>query len=103
MAVVWISFRIANKSVNGRSYDDRLTAVKDVVLTSGSQYWDVTTSFYAVETPSGVNQIAAKIKAAIEPSADVALIRAMDTKTAYIVGANNDDDIFELMPYLTKL
>jgi hypothetical protein len=103
VAVVWISFRIANKTINGQSYQDRLDALNDIVMVSATTYWDVTTSFYAIETPSSAAQIAANVKAALEPSADIALVRAMDTKDAYIVGANNDDDIFALIPYLKKL
>ena len=44
----------------------------------GTKYWDATTSFYAVETSSTAASLAASIKGAIEPSADIVLVRAMD-------------------------
>lgn len=103
MAVMWISFRIADVTVAGKSYDDRLNALIEALQGVGTQWWDQTTSFIVVETANTVGDVAGRIKAALAPSVDLALIRAMDSKDARIIGNNADDDIYVIMPYLKGL
>ena len=103
MAVYWITFRIAEKTINQRSYEERYEALQAAILGRAGTCWSEPTSFVAFDSPQSIDQIATACKAAIAPSADLFLIRQMDTKAARICGANADRDIFKLMPYLKQI
>lgn len=97
MAVCWISFRISEKTVGGKTYDDRYDALEKAVKDISSNYWKETTSFIVFETDTGFNTAARSFKAAIAPTVDLFLVRRMEAKKAIICGANDDDNIFDLM------
>lgn len=100
MAVCWISFRIAKKTVGGKTYDQRYDALEKAVLDISSVYWKETTSFIIFETDTGFDSAAKTFKSKIAPSEDLFIMRKMDAKKAVICGNNDDDDIFEMMDYL---
>jgi len=103
MAAFWLTFRIANKTIRGKAYDERRNALYEAVQHNCSKWWLTPTSFIAFESASSIDRLATVCKEAIEPSEDMFLIRMMDTKSAIICGANDDKDIFDLMPYLKVL
>ncbi len=104
MAVFWITFRISEKTVSGRSYETRYTDLVEAIQTSaaGTKYWQEPTSFLAFESIHPIETLAARFKAKIAPSYDLFLLRQMDVKDAMICGQFDDQDIFTLMPYLKK-
>jgi hypothetical protein len=102
MTTYWLTFRIHNAAVGGRSYEQRYEALNETIRTNCSKWWKEPTSFIAFESNSTISALIAKCKAAIAPSHDLALIRAMDTKSAMVCGIVKDQDIFALMPYLKK-
>lgn len=97
MAACWISFRIAKKTVGGKTYEQRYEALEKAVLGIADSYWKETTSLIVFETETDFDTAARKFKAAIAPSADLFLMRKMEAKKAVICGHNEDDDIFDLM------
>lgn len=103
MAVYWLTFRVENQSVGGRSYDVRRQSLYDTIRQRTSRWWLKPTSFIAFESSHSIDALAAACQQAIAPSHDLFLIREMDTKSAIICGNNDDRDIYQLMPYLKTL
>jgi hypothetical protein len=103
MAALWLTFRIADRTVGSLTYDDRLKALQEAVRLRASKWWRKPTSFIAFESSEDIGTLASACKSAIAPSHDLFLIREMDRQSAIICGNNDDDDIFKLMPYLKKL
>ena len=96
MAATWISFRIAHRG----NYDERYTNLMDTLKSLGGRYWDDTTSFVVVDTELSVQSVMDRIRGDVDSVYDLVLVRRMDNKDALILGIVEDDDIFELMPYL---
>jgi hypothetical protein len=103
MSSYWVTFRIADRVVNGRTYDVRYEALKDAIKRHASKWWLEPTSFIAFSSANDIGAISAACKAAIVPQYDMFLIRKMDEKSAIICGANEDRDIYEMMPYLKSI
>jgi DNA-binding LacI/PurR family transcriptional regulator len=103
MTVYWLTFRLHEDDISGRSYDKRYKALVDAVDKHSTQWWVEPTSFFVFESATMIGSIAAACKAAIAPTHDLVLIRAMDSKSAVIVGKPEDPEIFKLMPYLKKV
>lgn len=97
MAIYWISFRIAKREVNNRSYQQRHDGLEAAIEDVSTNYWKETTSFIVFETESDFNALARAIKGEISLEHDLFLIRRMDQKSAYICGDNDDPSIFDLM------
>lgn len=45
-----VTFRIADLTVSGRTYNERRQSIVDAVRTEGLGYWEETTSFFLVES-----------------------------------------------------
>lgn len=45
-----VTFRIADRTINGKTYDDRRQSMIDAVRMQGAGYWEETTSFFLVES-----------------------------------------------------
>lgn len=105
MKTYWITFRIADKAVSGRSYSDRYDALVNAVHEhSATHWWAEPTSFWLVNSSSSQGQIASSIKRAIAPSEDLALIGMIDYKGLVLVGnAEKLEDIQSLAPNLTQV
>ncbi len=64
-----ISFRIADRTVNGRTYDDRRQALIEAV-NSGNGFWDGTTSFFLVGSTLNTGAITKRASAALSAEYD---------------------------------
>lgn len=102
MATFWISFRIADGTVGGKTYETRYNAFIDQLRGYVGAFWEETTSFVVFDTNQSIATMTAGLKAAIAPSADLFLIRQINAESAYIFGPVKDQAIFALMPYLKK-
>lgn len=100
MATYWITFRIADNTVGGRTYDDRYESFTTTILASSSSYWDQTTSFYIFESDLSIDALASILKMEIAPTCDLFVIRELGKHSARIYGHNDDKEIFVFMPYL---
>jgi hypothetical protein len=103
MAIYWLTFRLHEEKISGSSYEQRYQALYKAIEHIASSWWIEATSFIAFESDSSISTIAAACKSAIAPTHDVVLLRAMDTKSALLVGKAEDPDIFKLMSYLKKV
>ena len=70
----YVSTRIANKSVAGKSYDERRDQLIDNIRTEGSGFWQDTTSFYIVESSLNTDAFAAKAAKALSRADDMLLV-----------------------------
>ena len=102
MAAYWVTFRISEKTVGGKDYETRYTALVGAIHSAAAKYWQEPTSFLAFESSKSIEDLGATFKRQIAPSHDLFLIRQMDVKDALICGDSEDEDIFDLMPYLKK-
>jgi hypothetical protein len=105
MSTYWISFRLGDIAVGGKSYSDRWDALNAAVVAAsvGTNYWSKTSSFFVFVSDYSIGQLGARFKAVISPAHDLFLMRSLDTKSAVVCGKNDDADIFTLMPYLEKI
>ena len=101
MSVYYVTFRIHDATVNGKTYNQRYTALISAIQQMGMR-WDVPTSYAAFETALSLDSALNKLKAHLSQAHDVLLICEIGVKSAKIWGANSDNDIFKLIPYLKK-
>ena len=99
MAVFWISFRIADKTVNGKTYNQRRDGLETAIGSVSSAWWKETTSFIVFETRQTLETVARTIKREIAPACDLFLIRRMDAKAAIICGNNDEPEIYDLFKH----
>lgn len=98
MVAYWLSFRVAEHDVEGRSGHDRRTALEEVVYeASGPDWWDATTSFMIFNSDWRFSDLTNRMKAAISQADDVFLIRKLNYRQARICGKVDDLDIFRLI------
>src|SRR5436190_14110180 len=50
MATYAVTFRIADKTIGGKTYEDRYQQLVENVRTKDAGYWEETTSFFLVES-----------------------------------------------------
>jgi hypothetical protein len=74
MATYFLSFRIADKTTNGKTYAERRQAMIDAVRTKGQGFWDGTTSFLVVESALSTQAIAAKASAPLSANDDMVVV-----------------------------
>ncbi len=98
MAVYWLSFRLEDDS----DYPNRYQALTDAIQGMTKKWWLETSSFFVFEAEPNIDGVAATVKKAIAPSKDIVLIGMPDYKSARLIGASKDDDIFKLMPFTKK-
>jgi hypothetical protein len=93
-----MTFRIADDQQYAQRYDNLVEAVRTIA----SEWWTESTSFLLFESALSIDDVAAKVKDAINPAKDLALIGMPDYKSARAVGAVKDGDLFKLMPFTKK-
>lgn len=69
LSIYCISFRIADHTVNGRTYDERRQALIDAVHI-GKGFWDGTTSFLLVESTLDTHALTKRASAALSAEYD---------------------------------
>jgi hypothetical protein len=97
--LIGLRFRIHESGNSQERRDDLYAALNDL----SSMLWVEPTSFVAFESDSSADSIAAKVKAAIDSSIDLALLGMTDFRTAKLIGASEDTDIFQLIPFLKRI
>lgn len=104
MKTYWITFRIADNTAGGRSYETRYEALSDAVHQhAATHWWAEPTSFWLVNSESSQAQIAASIKQAINTSADLAVIGMVDYKGIVVIGVvEKMKDLKALVPEIRQ-
>lgn len=98
MAVYWLTFRLEENA----SYSHRLSALEEAIKSLATKWWLEPTSFYVFESASDMDAVARTVKGEIDPSVDLVLIGMPYVKSARLIGASHDGDIFELIDFAKK-
>lgn len=100
MAVFWLTFRIKKDA----GYEQRYEALKTAVnaVKEGTRWWAEPTSFILFKSQFTIDQVAARIKGALNTASDMALIGMPEVKDARVVGKLEDEDLFEFMPFTKR-
>jgi hypothetical protein len=99
-----VSFRIANKTVNGRSYSDRRQELIDKIREEHRGYWDETTSFILVESSLDTVAITRKGASALSAADDLLFIFDPDDMSAAYFGRIESVDVLRsFFPRLQKV
>ena len=99
MNVYWLTFRIEHNS----GYNARYQALQEAVKALATMPWWVeSTSFIVFQSTLGIDAVAARLKAAIDPRLDMALVWMSEFKSARVIGNVTDADLFKLIPYVQR-
>lgn len=66
-----VTFRIANETVSGKTYDQRRQSIVDAVYAKGRGYWDETTSFFLVSSDLSTPDFVKKASSGLSASKDM--------------------------------
>ncbi|MER8965662.1 hypothetical protein NKI25_08045 [Mesorhizobium sp. M0808] len=98
MATYWLSFRL---QVDG-TYNERYKNLTDTVRKLSTKWWVEASSFIVFASASEIDRIASAISDVIYNDTDVAILGMPDFKSARLIGHHEDNDIFELIPFIKK-
>lgn len=100
-----ISFRIADKTVGGKTYEDRRQSLIDGARASGEMgFWDGTTSFILVESDMTTGAIAKSACKGLSEKDDMLFLFDPADMSAYYFGAVPHTDVLgTFFPKLKKL
>jgi hypothetical protein len=74
----------------------------DAVQSLASKWWLEPSSFIVFSSSSDISVVASRIKDAINTAKDIVIVGMPDYKSARLIGANHDNDIFDLIPFIKK-
>lgn len=102
MATYWITFRIEDTTINGRSYSTRYSEFVEAVRQQATKWWTEPTSFICFASEKDIDAICNAIKQPVSAAHDMFLIGMPELKSARVWGNNPDGDIYKLIPFLKK-
>jgi hypothetical protein len=91
----FVTFRIADKTVGGKSYTDRYETLIDNVYVEGNAYWDETTSFLIVGSPLDTNTFLAKACKGLSANDDIVVAFDPTDMSAAYFGPIKHPDVLE--------
>ena len=98
MSAYWLTFRLADDPDYAERYDRLIEVVRQIT----QRWWVESTSFVLFESALSIDEVATKIKGALNTAKDLALIGMPDFKSARLVGASQDAALFNLMPFTKR-
>jgi len=99
MATYWLSFRLTDD----RTYSERYKNLTDTVQNLSTKWWVEASSFIVFASASSIDQIASAISDVIYIDTDVVILGMPEFKSARLIGHHEDEDIFELIPFIKKV
>ncbi|MEH2513494.1 hypothetical protein V1291_004848 [Nitrobacteraceae bacterium AZCC 1564] len=99
----YVSFRLHNKTINGKTYDERR---QDLVANANDNQglWDDTTSFLIVESNLDTNAFSAKVCSGLSASHDTVLVFDTSDMSACCFGKIEHLDVLKsFFPTLKKI
>jgi len=93
MATYCVTFRIADKTVGGKSYADRRQSLIDNTRTDDLGYWDEPTSFLLVESGLDTTRFAKKACAGLSVADDLLFVFDPSDRSACYFGAVESVDV----------
>jgi hypothetical protein len=97
MAVFWVTFRIKEVGDYGQRYEALKQAI--IAVKADAKWWVEPTSFFLFRSQFNIDQIAARIKGALDLKVDLVLISTTEAQAARVVGKLEDPDLYVFMPY----
>jgi hypothetical protein len=95
----WFTFRLNEDA----GYQQRYTKLREKLLTlSGNKWWVEPSAFVVFRSKLTIDAVAKEISSAMDTRIDLGLLGMADFKSARVIGAANDDDIYEFMPFARK-
>jgi hypothetical protein len=102
MSTYCVTFRIADKTINGKSYSDRYQQLIDNVYT-GNGYWDETTSFLLVTSALSTPAFAAQACRGLSAQDDIVVVfDPSDMSASYFGPLKHPDVLNSFFPALKK-
>jgi hypothetical protein len=104
MFTYYVTFRIANDTVNGKTYAERRQTLVDNVRSAGAGFWDETTSFFLIESNLDTNAMGAKATSGLSAAKDmVVVIDPTDQSAAYFGAVQHVDVLQSFFPETHKV
>ena len=100
MSVCWVSFRLCDDAGYARTHEALAESLQRL---STSKWWFETTSFYIVDCPSGARGVTAEVTRILREDRDIAVVGSFGFKTCNVIGAVEDQDIFDLVEFAKKV
>lgn len=88
-----VTFRIANKAVNGVTYDERRQRLIANVTTAGMGYWEETTSFFLVESALDTHSFAKAAVRGLSSKDDMVFVFDPEDKSGCYFGPVDRPDV----------
>ncbi len=101
-----VTFRIADKTVGGKAYDDRRQLlINNVYPKDGGGYWEETTSFFLVQSSLGTPEFSAKACKGLSANDDLVVVfDPSDMSACYFGPVAHPDVLKHFFPkFLKKL
>ncbi|MCQ1779164.1 hypothetical protein NOJ05_18325 [Neorhizobium galegae] len=95
MAYYCISFRIADQTANGKSYDDRRSSLIAAARAQDSGFWDSTTSFILAESSLDTWTFAKSVCADLSEQHDMAVVFDPSDMSMSYFGQVNAPEVLE--------
>lgn len=104
MSTYCVSFRIADRVVNGQSYESRRERLVENAYDGSDGFWDGTTSFLLVGSNLGTDEFAAKVCRGMSSQHDIVVVfDPADMSMAYFGPAPNPDVLGSFFRHGKKL
>lgn len=99
-----VTFRLANRTINGKTYDERRDQLIQNVHTNGQGYWEEPTSFLLVESNLNTDAFAAKACKGLSANDDLVFIfDAQDMSASYFGPVKEVEVLRSFFPKLKKV
>jgi D-aminopeptidase len=100
MATYWLTFRFHDNATSDERRDELYEAISQLA----TKWWIEPTSFLVFDSGHGIDSIAAKVKAAINPSIDLVLIGMPEVKSCRLIGKSDEyQTLVELVPFVKRV
>jgi len=99
-----VTFRIANKTVGGKTYDERRQQLIDNIYSTQGGYWEETTSFFFAGSALNTPAFAAKACEGLSAADDLVVVfDPTDMSASYFGPLKHGDVLRSFLPKLKKV
>jgi hypothetical protein len=99
-----VTFRVADQTVNGKTYNERRQSIVDSVRAKGLGYWEETTSFFLVESSLDTSAFAKAASKGLSGDHDMlAAFDPSDMSLAYFGAIEHGDVLASFFKTAKKL
>ncbi|NQV58971.1 MAG: hypothetical protein HQ502_04845 [Alphaproteobacteria bacterium] len=103
MSTYCITFRIANRTVSGKTYNQRREALVENAQKENLGYWEETTSFLLVESSLDTNAFSKRVRSGLSEADDLLVVFDPSDMSACYFGAIDNLGVLEsFFPRLKK-